>query len=82
MSYKRSKCRNDRLKKLYAETKNYYGLGVYYDKKKKRLIRCYISKRGRRRYYKRYSNKLVRREKVIGDYGYFKKVYDLWWNLY
>lgn len=82
MSYKRSKCRNDRLKKLYNETKTYYGCGVYYDKRKKRLIRYYLSKRGRKRYYKRYSNRQIRREKVVGNNGYFKKVYDLWWTLY
>lgn len=82
VSYKCSKCRNDRLKKLYNETKTFYGCGVYYDKRKGRLVRCYISKRGAKRYYKHTSNKMIRRKRAMGNNGYFKKVYDVWWNLY
>ena len=43
MSYRRSQEQKRRLHKLYLETKNYYGCGVWFDENKQIYVRYYSS---------------------------------------
>ena len=83
MGYRRSNERNRRLKKLYDETKNWYGAGAYYDEDKKRYIRyspCRNS--GYAKYLRKVANRKVRRSKDCLKHGSYRKVYDYWWELF
>lgn len=83
MSYRRSKERNRRLKKLYDKTKNYYGCGVWYNDKKGRYIRYYPSNvTGYTKYLRRLSNRKVRKTKDIPNGNAYKRVFDYWWELF
>lgn len=85
MSYDRQKEDKRRLIKLYQKTKSRFGSGVYFDEDKKRYIRYYICP-SYRPYLKKVSNKKVRKflknEEKFYPKGYYKKIYDYWWNLY
>lgn len=68
--------------KVYYQTKNYYGAGVYYDDQKQRYIRYSPnSKSGLTTLLKRVSNKKVRKAKEIHNHCQYKRLYDYWWNL-
>ena len=77
MSYYRSKERNKRLKKLYDENKTFIS-PVYYDKKKKRLIKIY--KTPSWKYLKRKANKRVRRCNICLHNSDYKKLFDITFN--
>lgn len=85
MSWKECQERKRRLLKLYNQTKTYYGKGVWYDEDTNRYYRYYLSNRpySRARYFKNYSNRLIRRRKlndsVTGQT--LKKEFDLWWEI-
>ena len=83
MSYRRSKERNKRLKRLYEQTKHSYGSGAWYDDRKDRYIRYYPTNRtGYTKYLRRLSNRRVRRMKEFALNGsQYKKIYDYWWSL-
>ena len=71
MGYRRSKERNRRLKKLYDETKNWYGAGAYYDEDKKRYIRYSPCKNsGYTKYLRKVANRKVRRSKDCLKHGH------------
>jgi len=82
MSHKRKKEDNRRLKKLYDETKNWYGAGAYYNEKKNRYIKysCHNT------WLKSHCQKMIRR-KLKNDFstgiskGGYKKFFDYWWEL-
>lgn len=83
MSYKRSQERKHRLKKLYDQTKNSYGAGVWYSEKKNRYIRysCHSS------WLKHYCRKITRRRikwdnDLTGKNNSYKKKFDYWWALF
>lgn len=84
MGYKQSRERNRRLKKVYMQTKNTYGSGVWYNEKKGRYIRYYP--RGNTslsRYFRKQANRKVRRNKHEPlQHGSYRKVYDYRWNLF
>lgn len=83
MSYHRCQEDKRRLRKLYNKTKNDWGSGVWYDDKKKRYIRIYLSNvSGHSKYWRRVSNKKVRKTKILLRYNQYKKVFDYWWTLY
>lgn len=84
MSYRRSKERNRRLKKLYEETKHSYGSGAWYDEEKGRYIRYYpSSSTGYTKYLRRISNRKIRRMKEMSLKGcQYKKAFDYWWTLF
>lgn len=81
MSYRRCNERNRRLRKLYKSTKNYYGHGAYYDKKKQRYVRYSVDRNGYKKYLKRYYNKKIRKSSDIDNHNGYRKLYDYWGNL-
>lgn len=72
-----------RKKKIYRCYKNnrWYFLagGVYYDKKKGRLVRVWRDKTSKQ--YKRICNRRFRRTKEIYNHGSYKKYTEFWWML-
>ena len=80
MSHRRKVKEKHRLKHLYSQTQFSYGAGAYYDEDKKRYIRWYAPRIGK--FYRRISNKKVRREKYLVNGNTYKKYFDYWWELY
>ena len=82
---------------LYNEYKYCYGCNYrcVYDKGRGRYItwkrpvgsnytavRCYPSKHSSHSFYKRYSNKILRKKKELYNGNQYRKVFDYWWTLY
>ena len=83
MSYRRSQERNRKLKKLYNETKNSYGVGVYYNVDKGRYIKYSPRRKSRRTMFlHRVANRKVRRCQDYLKNGLYRKIYDYWWELF
>lgn len=82
MSYRRSKERNIRLKKLYDETKHSYGAGAWYDSDKQRYIKYSCGGIKFKRYLKKLSSKKARRYKGEMQNCDYKRTFDYWWELY
>ena len=82
MSYRRSRNEQRKLKKVYEETKNRYGPGVWYDSAKKRYKRITFSKSGYTKFLRRMANKKVRKRKECCNGAQYKREFDYKWNLY
>lgn len=84
MSYKRAQERNRRLKKLYNETKNSYGVGAYYSKCKNRLIPIYFSKPWLKAYCRRQTRRRLKQniDNLDIKSNNYKKYFDYWWELF
>lgn len=87
MGWRRSHETKRRNKNLYEKTKNSYARGCWYDEEQDRLIRYQISKKGRGNRFgwrKRVCNRLVRRRKDMlgGGKGQYRKVAELWWEVF
>ena len=83
MSHRRKIEDKRRLKKLYNETRTLYGSGAYFDKDAGRYIRYSAGGVGRRRWFKRQSNKSVRRHKDASLKGnQYRRVFDYWCSLF
>lgn len=82
MSYRRSKERNHRLKKLYELTKNEYGAGAYYDVRKGRYIRYAAGGQNSRKYLRRVSSKKMRRTPEVLNHSLYKRSFDYYWELF
>lgn len=61
MSFDRHNDDVRRLEKLYIATKNKYGVGAYYDRHKGRLVKYNSRKTGVKKFFKKFSNKKIRR---------------------
>lgn len=83
MSYKRCVEDRARIRKLYNDVGHHYTPCVYYDERKGRIIKTYLSsgRKGRARWLKRQSNKKIRKYKGYIRKGAYKKVFDYWWEL-
>lgn len=46
-----------------------------------KITKVWYSACGIKKYYKKYSNRVVRRSKDIGQHSNYKKVFDLWWTI-
>ena len=81
MSWKQSRERQKRLKKISENTGDNGVRGAYYDEKKERIVRLSVGPRcGRMR---RISNRKTRRtRKEYAQYGGYRKVFDLWYELF
>ena len=81
MSYKRSKDEKEHLKKLYEETKYWYGAGAYYNERTNRYKKysCHNE------WTKTYCRRITRRKlnKIDNNYHHcsYKKIYDYWWEV-
>ena len=67
-----------KLKKLLDDTKHRYGAGAYYDEAKGRIIQYWFNKK----YLKKVAAKTTRKVKAISNGSLYKRVYDLWWELF
>lgn len=79
MSYKRKKEDTRRLRKTYESTGGYL-VGVYYSDRKQRYVRFYQGKKAK--YFRKCSNKRVRKEPETLQYGKYRRAYDYWWKLW
>lgn len=83
MSYQRSKEEKRRLRRLYEETRTWYGGGCYIDSETGRYVRYSLSKRsGYPSYLKRRFNKKVRRARLMLQRGKFRRHWNLKNELY
>ena len=80
VSYRRKQEDNRRLKKTYAQTKNAYGNGVYFDENKGRYIRVYSPRSAK--FFRKQSNKRVRKSNFSMRVGEYLKQYDYWWQIW
>ena len=73
-----------RYAKKYRDTPSYSWTGAYwFDKSKGRYVRLKRCPQRVTKHYKKESNKAIRNYKgEIPDGSSFKKIYDLWWNLF
>lgn len=55
---------------------------IYYDRPEVDYTICENSlgyRRNAKRYFKKYSNKKVRRAKDVSNHNQYRKIFDLWW---
>lgn len=78
MSHRRKMQERHKLKHLFKQTKNSL-IGAYYDEDKKRYIRWYSPRIGK--FYRKISNKRVRKTKYLPNGNSYKKNYDYEWNI-
>ena len=82
MSYKRSRERRRRLKKLCEESYSFVS-GAWYDEKKKTYRKMESSKESaRKKYLRKVSNRKVRRSKDVPNGNKYRRFFDYWWELY
>ena len=86
MSWQRSRETKRRYKNLYKETKYKYACGCWYDEDKGRLVKTQISNKGRTGHVawtKNRCNRKVRRyQGSLGSKGTYRKIAELWWELF
>ena len=78
-----------RLERIAKQMEHWYGPGAYYNVRKGRYERFYISPKYKK-YVRQQSNRAVRRTyKNLGDdiipsghSSFYKKMYDYWWTLF
>jgi len=81
MSHKRKTEDKHRLKKLYEETKNYYGAGVWFNKDKNRYIRYSCHSKGLKRYCKKVIRRRIKNIEVSPKGNGYRRIFDYWWEL-
>jgi hypothetical protein len=86
MSWQRSRETKRRNKRLYDQTKTFYGKGCYYDEERGRYIHYQMSKKGRGNHVgwvKHQCNKKIRRYKgSLGSKGTYRKIAEFWWEVF
>lgn len=83
MNYKSCLKRKNKVFNLYLKTRNKYGSGAYYDKKKGRFIKYSISDVNKRsKLIRRAAHKKVRKQKNLINGNHHKKIYDYKWNIF
>lgn len=82
MSYHRSLRDKEKLIKLVKETGCSYLSPVWYNEEKGRYIKLDVPRKERKKFLKKLSNRIVRRSKDNLKNSQYKKIYDLWWELY
>ena len=80
MSHRRKRQEQRKLKRLYEKTRHSYGAGAVYDKDKNIYIRWYAPRVGK--YFRRISNRKIRKMKCLPNGNSYKKAFDYWWTLY
>lgn len=81
--YERVHVGRRRLKKLYEETKNIYGVGAYYDSRKGRLIKDSVNSASvRRSCNRRFRRRLNRGRFDVMDGGAYRRYEEYWWTVY
>lgn len=81
MGYKRSSDRNSRLEKRYKKIGNKISSGVWYNDDEERYVEYHAPRRAK--YIRNRSNRKIRRNRhFVGNYGTYKKAYDVWWEVW
>lgn len=80
MSHKRKVGDKRRLRKTYRQTQNSWLVGVYYDEDKDRLVRVYQGSMAK--YFRRRTNKRLRKEETTLQHGKYRRIFDYWWELW
>lgn len=75
--------RKQKLNRLFEETKNSYGVGVYYDKWKGRIVEDSLNKSSVRRECNRRFRRRVNhgRYSVVANGGAYRKHEEYWWSI-
>ena len=83
MSYRRSRARRKRLRKLHNETRHHYGSGAWYDDRRKCFKKYSVSDSftGMKE-LKRLTNKRARKMDDLPNGSAYKKGFDLWWEVF
>jgi hypothetical protein len=82
MSYKAARERNRRLKKLGKKTENSYGAGAWYNEKKGRYIKYSCHRKSLKEQCRRTTRRRMKNmDDLIARGGYYKKIFDYWWEL-
>ena len=82
MGYRRNLQEKRKLEKLFAETRNKYARGVWYDKDRDMLFRYSVSDHSKwPKFYRKQTNKRVRKCPYLVDGCHYKKLLDYWWQL-
>ncbi len=82
MSYRRSLKDKEKLFKLVKGTGCSYLSPVWHNEEKGRYIKLDAPRKERKKFLKKLSNRIVRRSKDNLKNSQYKKIYDLWWELY
>lgn len=82
MSHKRKEEDKKRLKKVYEETKNGYGPGVWFDDKKRRYVRLDFTNKWLKTHTTRIIRRKLKNEHCFFEKSLYKKYYDYWWELF
>ena len=79
MGYRRSQQEHKRLQRLYDKTKHGCCRGAYYHDGKQRYVRYSCGSRsGETSYYKRATNRRVRRTQHVKDHGGYRRELNMW----
>ena len=73
-----------RLKKLYEKTFSHWSRGAWFDREKNRYIRIYSSdgtSSCRVGFYKKHSNRIVRKSEICGKGNLYRKMFDYQWAI-
>lgn len=84
MASKRAQERNRRLKALYSKTRTKYYGGVFYDRRKNRLIKYNVSNTTARKFRSKVVRNKIKKsnmESLSGAKSWYKKLYDYKWEL-
>ena len=82
MSWRRASEDKRRMKKIYRQTRYSIAGGVYFSEKKGRYVRYYKSDYRHADYFRCLTNRTVRRTKDVASGGYYRRLFDYWWNLF
>ena len=82
MSYRSSIEDKRRLKKIYSETKNSYGPGVWYDEEKERYIKLDFTSTWLKHYCRKSIRRKMKDNDTFNQKGLYKKYFDYWWELF
>jgi len=78
--HKRSRCRNKKLKSLYGSQKDYLHTTVYFSDTRQCLKEVHALRSKIRKFAKNISNRKIRHNDNIPNYGSYKKFCrGLWW---
>lgn len=79
----RALMRRRKLRKLYEETKNIYGVGAYFDHRKNRIVKDSVNRSDiRRDCNRRFRRRLnSNRYEKVDDGAAYRKYEEYWWSV-
>ena len=77
MSWKGSQCRNKKLHEKYNQTNHCWFSNFWYSERKERIVK-YSKKSKRKKFFKNYANRVVRKSDIGSKKGDYKRAFDSW----